>query len=352
MHQQTNALLHRLRTARGIRPWLFGGLAAVVLLSLVSVVLLLRHTSITALPPPRGLSPLPGQQQWLNGTSSYLFGTNDSYEWSSLNIETQPAIQAALRTAGFTLLRTFFPDGATDVVIDQRIETITNSGAECLGVITDTADTAFDEHLVQYLGDRCDLYEFGNEPDYSHDSAETYLKQWNTLVPRLRRINPSAKFIGPVTSSGTGVHDFMQTYLNGVKASGVLPDAISFHYYPCFNDGQADCLAKAGSFADATYTVRSMVKATLGKELPVGITEWNYDPGNPPPAYGDDASFISDFTMAAIHAMATAGVTFACQFDAASYGGYGRLDMFDVTSAQPKPQYTALKQLIAAYRPT
>jgi hypothetical protein len=55
---------------------------------------------------------LPGQQLWKNNVSSFLFGTNDSYEWSIHNIQTEPAIQQALRTAGFTLIRSFFPDNA------------------------------------------------------------------------------------------------------------------------------------------------------------------------------------------------------------------------------------------------
>ncbi|MFI5272560.1 MAG: SGNH/GDSL hydrolase family protein, partial [Ktedonobacterales bacterium] len=57
------------------------------------------------------------------------------------------------------------------------------------------------------------------------------------------------------------------------------------------------------------------------------------------------------FSNAAIESMAAAGVAFACQFDAASFGGYGRLDMFDVASSQPKPQYYALAKLIQLYRP-
>ena len=143
--------------------------------------------------------PLPGQQIWKDNVSSYLFGTNDSYQWSTHNIQTEPAIQQALRTAGFTLIRSFFPDNATDAVIEQRIHTIENSGAHCLGVITNTANTVFDEHLVRYLGNRCLMYEFGDESDYNGISIETYLARWNTLIPILRHINPATKFTGPVT---------------------------------------------------------------------------------------------------------------------------------------------------------
>jgi len=48
--------------------------------------------------------------------------------------------------------------------------------------------------------------------------------------------------------------------------------------------------------------------------------------------------------------MQWAGVDFACQFDAASFAGYGRLDMFD-QQGQAKAQYAAMAQVIAGARP-
>ena len=111
-------------------------------------------------------------------------------------------------------------------------------------------------------------------------------------------------------------------------------------------------LKKASSYGQVAEGVEALVNKILGKDLPVGITEWNYDPGNPPPAYGDDPNFITRFSTNALHSMAIAGVAFACQFDIASYSGYGRLDMFDIETNQPKPQYYALKNLIQLYRPS
>ena len=296
---------------------------------------------------------LPGQQRWKQGVSSFLFGTNDAYEWSSQNIQTQPAIQTDLRHAGFTLMRSFLPDSASDAVIEQNIHTIENSGAQCLGVITNIFDVTFDTHLVRYLGHRCLMYEFGNEPDYNNISIQNYLKQWNTLIPVLRRINPAAKFIGPVTYNDQGYGGgYMRAFLEGVKTSGVLPDAVSFHWYPCYWDSKEKCLAKASSYAQVARGVQDMVQRILGRELPVGISEWNFDPDNPPPAYGDDANFITRFTIDALHSMAQAGIAFACQFDAASYSGFGHLDMFQVDTAQPKPQFYAMKDLIQQYRPS
>ena len=114
---------------------------------------------------------------------------------------------------------------------------------------------------------------------------------------------------------------------------------------------EATCLASAATYKSTTEEVRKLIHDILGKELPIGISEWNYDPRNPPPTYGDSAEFITRYTQAAIKAMIAGGVAFACQFAAASYAGYGRLDMFDVNTGQPKPQFNALAELIKQYRP-
>jgi hypothetical protein len=301
---------------------------------------------------PTGGTALPGQQIWKQGVSSFLFGTNDTYEWSPQNIQTDPAIQDALRSAGFTLIRSFFPDNASDTAIEQRMRTIENSGAHCLGVITNIFNTTFDEYLVHYLGNRCQMYEFGNESDINGISIGTYLLQWNKMIPLLRHINPNARLIGPVTYNYLGNHNFMRAFLEGVKASGVLPDAVSFHAYACWHDTEESCLANASDYVQVVQEVRTLVQNTLGKDLPIGITEWNYDSGNPPPAYGDDSNFITKFTTVALYSMIQAGVAFACQFDAASYAGYGRLDLFNVDTNQPKQQYYAIKAVITVYRPS
>lgn len=327
-------------------PWFWVSVCVLILFACAAFLSTLSATNIQPLPPSGRL--LPGEQIWKQGVSSFLFGTNDTYEWSSNNIETQPAIQAALRSAGFPLIRSFFHDGADDASVEQRIRTIEKIGAHCLGVITDIFDIPYDEHLVRYLGDRCLMYEFGNEPDYNGVAAGTYLQQWNRVVPLLRAINPRAKFIGPTLSSAD--LGYLQTFLAGVETSKVLPDAISFHWYPCYQNSETVCLKKASSVAQEAQEVRGLIRSMLGQDLPVGITEWNFDPENPPPGYGDANEFMSQFSAQALRFMIRAGISFACQFDAASFAGYGHLDMFD-QQGNPKVQYYAIKNIIARYRP-
>ncbi|PWT76909.1 MAG: hypothetical protein C5B60_03515, partial [Chloroflexi bacterium] len=328
-----------------------GRLAAALLVLVIAGCMAEAPKSGSNLAAEATLGLLPGAQTWNHGVSSLLFGTNDTYEWSNNNLDNQPAIQLALKSAGFTLVRTFIPDKATDATIDTRIATIEHIGASCLAVLTDIHDTSFDEHVVSYLGKRCLLYEFGNESDYSGISVTDYLAAWNTTIPLLRHQNPSARFIGPVTYSDQGVGNFLEQFLYGVRASGVLPDAISFHYYPCYYDSESSCLAKADTYQTVALGVRQLVKQILGKELPVGVTEWNYDPGAPSSTYGGDARFITKFTTAAIQSMIAGGVAFACQFDAASDAAYGQLDLFNVDNNQAKPQYYALASMIKQYKP-
>lgn len=408
------------------------------------------HPSTTALvnptfpPPSEGL--LPGQQLWKNDVSSYLFGTNDSEDYSSDNFDTDPhhIIQSSLKTAGLTLMRMFIfhyslVDGhrvtlgtnpqiqlntnfhefdtpgpaATNVTpnggyeLETRLQAIENSGMQCLivlpDILTDPAnpkdpfpthkiytdlstgkvetDLEFAEKVVAYAGNRCNLYEIGNEPDLDgytdsgavipHMNIQTYLNRWVEFVTALRKINPHAKFIGPATYNDQG-NDcyysgtppvpgaqpgdcYMQLFLRGAKQAGVLPDAVSFHWYPCDNatdgfNGKGTCGAKqAQSFASATQEVKGWVKADTGYAIPVGITEWNFDSGAN--SLGDNGSFMSQFTTAALNAMISAGLNFACQFDAQAYGEYGYLDMFDLSdNDQPKPQFTAIADMIKQFK--
>ncbi|WP_165423885.1 GH39 family glycosyl hydrolase [Ktedonosporobacter rubrisoli] len=306
--------------------------------------------------PPPQITPaasamLPEQRIWKQGISSFIFGTNDTQEWYQNNVETNPAIQQALKGAHFTLMRTFFfskslvdNHATTDKEIEQRLKTIENSDMICLGVLADIFDVSFAKHVVSYASNRCNLYEFGNEPDTADIGITDYLKQWNTVIPLLRQINPKASFIGPAA----GVGSYLKEFLTGVKQSGVLPDAVSFHWYPCWHDTQADCLSKANTVGPKVQTARTWVKELLGKDLPIGVTEWNFDPGNPPAPYGNDTNFMNSFTTDALETMMQVGVDFACQFAAASGTVY--LDMFDFRTSKPKTQYYTIKMLIQRYR--
>ena len=64
--------------------------------------------------------------------------------------------------------------------------------------------------------------------------------------------------------------------------SGNLPDFVTFHWYPCWNDTASSCLAKASTYTAQAQMVIGWVQQDFpGHSIPVGISEWNADPGNP-----------------------------------------------------------------------
>jgi hypothetical protein len=300
---------------------------------------------------------------------SYLFGTNDTQSWDpEHNFETESAIQQELKADHFPMIRTwFFQHSLYDghAVTDQeqlaRVQALENAGMTCFGELPTANTMAYDEHIVQLLGNRCTLYEFMNEPDIEGYTAAQYLEAWNSEIPRLRAINPGAKFGGPVdynaqgndcTYTPQGTTCFLQKFLIGAAQSGVRPDFVTFHWYPCWNDSATSCQAKATSFADVTKTVTGWVSQYLGRsDIPVGITEWNADPSAPMPAYTQDSVWMTQFTTTALKSMASAGISFAMQFDLANYGGYGTDDMVDIYhDGAPKAQYIAMRELIQQVR--
>ena len=300
---------------------------------------------------PSNPTLLPGQQIWKDGVSSYVFGVNNTNLWNkSNNIETNTGVQQLVKQAHFPLIRTWFFSPyskysamANDAETERRLKLVSDVGAQCLGVLQDTRSQAFDyyKHIVQLAGDRCNMYEFGNEPgENKAPDMLAYLQSWNTLIPQLRQINPNAVFIGPVAGEGpiTTPH-WIPDFLNGVKASGVLPDAVSFHEYS----------TDPSVFGAEVTKTKQIIKNILGKDLPVGITEWNKYCCN-----GSDwtsAPGFSQYVTDSLNSMIAAHTDFANEFTLYNHGGSGEddnLDMFDA-NGQPRPEYTVMKNMLAEY---
>ncbi len=304
-----------------------------------------QHTTF-----PRDPITLPGEKFLKNGVSSYVFGVNNTNLWNTNNnIETNTKIQQLVKEAHFPLIRVWFfsPTGdysalANDAETERRLKLVSDMGAQCLGVLEDTGSQAFVyyKHVVQLAGNRCNMYEFGNEPgEHEAPDMPAYIQSWNMLIPQLRKINPQAHFIGPVAGEGPiKTPHWIPDFLKGVKASGVLPDAVSFHEYS----------TDPSLFGAEVTRTRQLIKSILGKNLPVGITEWN--------EYSDNNSnWTSDpvfarFVTAALNSIIAAHTDFANEFTLYNHGGSGDsdLDMFD-PSGQPRPEYDVMKSMIAEY---
>ena len=311
---------------------------------------------------------LPGETLW-GAWPNYLFGTNDTQNWDPQNsFETEPAIQQELKADHFPFIRTWFfqkslINGAPVSDAEQltRMQADENAGMTCLGELPTENTMAYDEHIVKLMKGRCKFYEFMNEPDIEGVDSARYVAAWKSEIPRLRAIDPKAKFGGPADYNYQGNECtynldgssacFMQKVMQGMATSGVLPDFITFHWYPCWQDNASSCMANATSFASVTQTVKGWVRQYFHKTLPVGITEWNADPSAPMPDYTKDATWMTKFTQTAVRSMQAGGLSFANQFDLANAGGYLTDDMVDIYhNGAPKAQYLAMKSLIAQAR--
>ncbi len=289
--------------------------------------------------PASGVTPvLPGQQIWKDGVSSYLFGTNE-VAWDPIALS-NPAILARVKAASIPLIR--IPLTAQNA--DQRVKLVEQSGAQCLGILSwhNPGDAL---KVVQMLGNRCQLYEFGNEPD----PLSSYITTWNANIPALRQANPAAKFIGPVLASpdANGIKQF----LSAVKSNP--PDVVSWHMYPCTNRTLQDC--ESGShinFSKHAQEIGAVIQSTLGHDVPQAITEYNYDwqDGKTP---NHDAATMQEFTTKALEDMIQAeqyGVIMANEYQLGGRAGAGSLDMVDPSSGAPLAQFSTMSQFIASYR--
>jgi hypothetical protein len=299
---------------------------------------------------PRDPMLLLGEKHWNYGVSSYVFGVNNTNLWNTNNnIETNTKVQQLVKEAHFPLMRIWFFSPyndysalANNAETERRLKLVSDMGAQCLGVLADTSPRAFDyyKHIVQLAGNRCNMYEFGNEPgEHRAPDMPAYLQAWNTLIPQLRRINPNALFIGPAAGEGPIVTPhWIPDFLKGVKASGVLPDAVSFHEYS----------TDPSLFGAEVTRTRQLIKSILRKDLPVGITEWNEYCCND--SGWTSAPGYSQYVTDALKSMIAAHTDFANEFTLYNHGGSGdsNLDMFD-PSGQPRPEYDVMKSMIAEY---
>lgn len=329
----------------------------------------------TAAPATGSTAPLlPGETLW-NGVPSDLFGLGDTYNYESTGFRNNTTIQAEIKNAHVPLIRDFFegvdeqdhvtpiPD-STQIAIAQAIQ---NSGAVCMANLTQNSDESTSAlqqsdityflHLVSLLSQYgCKYYEVMNEPDLSgawppQVSQANYSAFWDAFVPQARAQTPGVYFGGPALATEFGLSDpnFMQNWLSDAASHSVAPDFVSYHWYMCSGIAQSSCLSQVDTSAPGHgKTVAGWLTTDFpGKSIPLGITEWSADPGNP--SYANDDSFMSQFEQHALAGLEqNPYLAFATQFDIGAEAGYGTLDVFRVDASNP---YTNTAPAVGSPRP-
>lgn len=294
---------------------------------------------------------LPGAQLF-NGVSSYVFGSNMSQDWATHTVRNTPAMQALIKSAGISLMRCMIVQNSDVSVIDQTVQACQAMNTQML-VILHHSDLAWNQKLVGRLGNNCNLYEFSNEPDLASPaiSPSAYAGFWNQHIPVLRSLNKNAQFIGPALGVFGSFDGYVVPWLQACKTSGVLPDGVSFHIYPC-TGSQWDaptCSTRATSFSSAYAHANTAIINVLGHPLPICLTEWGID-ADAKHAYANDPSFVPSWTKTAIDDIAKV-YDMACLWDAGGNAGGGVFDLVSTQNFQPNPngQYGAMVERIQHY---
>jgi hypothetical protein len=256
----------------------------------------------TPLPPLEPNSLYVDPDTSLGPISPYLFGTNYG-PMHAVALEVMPLAV----NAGFTVLR--FPGGAwTDNVdiqpfqIDQYIDFCKQVGAMpmiSVRLLGGTPETAAE--LVRYTNTEkkygVEYWSIGNEPSlftqlkyakYNYD-IKTFLPEWRAIATAMKAADPTIKILGPEihqwndeflkTPKDSAGKDWMKEFL---KAEGDLVDVVSVHRYPLYSPNgpisTEDLRANTRDWAGEIAYLRELMRETLGKELPIAITELNSDP--------------------------------------------------------------------------
>jgi hypothetical protein len=251
--------------------------------------------------PPQGVFYVdPTKDQ--GAISKYVLGAN-LYGGLGVN-NLDPA-----KNSGITFLR--WPGGNIGDTrdfqsydIDTYIATATMMGAEpsiCVRLPNSTPETA--AAMVQYANIEkkygVKYWSIGNEPSLYEQNADfkdqswdavSYAKRWREFAKAMKAVDPTILIYGPdIHGSFTGdpATDpkdhlgklYLQEFL---KLNGDMVDIVTVHRYPFpknMSDSAApsvaDLMANSSEWDSLVPNLRRIIKETTGKDLPVGVMEYN-----------------------------------------------------------------------------
>src|SRR5579884_2359966 len=282
-------------------------------------------SSDLVLPPqPQGsqtpmptMTPQPTKIQASTGTSPLIFGTNLGLFNSSDQFITSTTTQTLMQQMHVKIVRVPTRQSNSDAVNLAAAQAIKNIGASALVSLrgaqnSSVSQVMFDDTRMinvmnQVFGNSTVYYEFGNEDDLNGVKVADYTARWNALVPQLKKLALNGVFIGPVNFQYDPA--YLTTFLQGANPR---PDAISWHEYTCSYQWAASlCLNNIDHWTTHINGVRQVMQTTLGTELPMMITEWNYAPNQLIQSNGlpfadgkyNNQAFMSEWTAKALQTL-------------------------------------------------
>jgi len=272
--------------------------AAILLLLLLSAC----GPAATPTPVADALFVDPGTS--LGPISPYIFGTNYG-PMHAVPLDVMPLVEGA----GFTALR--FPGGAWTDTVDMKsfqIDMLMTFARQVGGMPTISVrllggkpETAAD--LVRYTNIEkkygVTYWSIGNEPsiytqlgqaDYDY-TVEHLNKDWRAIALAMKKADPTIKLMGPeihqwndsleTTPKDSAGRDWMIEFL---KANGDLLDVVTVHRYPLHSPSNPVTVQalreNTRKWLGEMEYLRQVIRETLGRDLPIAITELNSDPSS------------------------------------------------------------------------
>ncbi|MGO9230031.1 MAG: hypothetical protein ACLQKA_12605 [Bryobacteraceae bacterium] len=115
-----------------------------------------------------------------------------------------------------------------------------------------------------------------NEPNINGLTAAQYVELYNTVVPAMRAVDPTIKFVAIEESDwGTQSQIYVPPFVQGVTAQ---VDTVALHYYSTCNQRDTDQTVMGtipGFLADLKYVQAQMQTNSALRNVPVWVTENN-----------------------------------------------------------------------------
>lgn len=254
--------------------------------------------------------------------SPLIFGTNLGLFTDQDQVLTSALTRSRLQQIHAQIIRIPVRSPLSEATEIQALQAVKNLGlVPTIDLLmgTDTNAQNLDARMVKdankVFGNSTVYYEYGNEEDLLGTSANSYTTSWNAVIPQLKALSPQAHFVGPVT------YHYDQTFLTAfLTGAQPRPDEVSWHEYTCVSSDSKDtCLANIRDWTTHITSARSVMTNTLGKALPIMITEWNYAPDVVADSHTSDAkskdnTFLSTWTQQALQTLAANQVFASMQY--------------------------------------
>jgi hypothetical protein len=286
----------------------------------------LTHKPATTVVKSTPVAPQPTQATPVGGTvSPYVFGTNLSLFDGNDQVLNSATTRSLLQQMHVRIIRMPARPQMAQETLMAAANAIKSVGAVPLVILegkTRHATALEDDKLVidtmnTVFGNNPVYYEYSNEDDLSGIGADQYINAWNSVVPALKTAATNGKFIGPVNFHYD--HAYLMAFLQQAQPR---PDAISWHEYTCDRNQAADvCLSHIDRWTQHISDARQTMKTTVGSDLPIMITEWNYAPNaqaTDPKTL--DQQFMTSWTAKAFQTLSANRVFASMQYSCTNAG--------------------------------